>query len=126
METITAKAPWKDHLGGLPFHLEYFEGTLYEAVKATEEKYPNNIAFDFMGSSTTYRKMITEIQRCAKSLKTLGVRAGDRVTIALPNCPQAIYSFYALSCIGAIANMVHPLSAEKELEFYLNVSESVT
>ena len=126
METITAKTPWKDHLGDLPFHLDYFEGTMYEGIKATAEKYPNNIAFDFMGSSTTYRKMLSEIQRCAKSLRTLGIRKGDKVTIALPNCPQAIYAFYALSCIGAVANMVHPLSAEKELEFYLNESDSIT
>ena len=126
METITAKTPWKDHLNGLPFHLDYFQGTMYEGIKNAAEAYPNNVAFDFMGSSTTYRKMLTEIQRCARSLRTLGVREGDRVTIALPNCPQAIYAFYALNCIGAIANMVHPLSAEKELEFYLNESESIT
>ncbi|MGI6071865.1 MAG: class I adenylate-forming enzyme family protein [Lachnospiraceae bacterium] len=126
METITAKAPWKDHLGGLPFTLEYYEGTIYEAIKRTAETYPNDIAFDFMGASTTYKKMLEQIQKCARSLRTLGVRDGDKVTIALPNCPQAIYSFYALNCIGAVANMVHPLSAEKELEFYLNESDSVS
>lgn len=126
MSNITAKTPWKDHLGELPFTLEYYDGTIYEGIKRAAEKYPNNIAFDFMGSSTTYRKMLSEIQRCAKSFRTLGVREGDRVTIALPNCPQAIYSLYALNCIGAIANMVHPLSAEKELEFYINESNSIT
>jgi len=44
----------------------------------------------------------------------------------MPNCPQAIYMFYAVNRVGAIANMIHPLSAEKEIEFYLNESESVT
>ncbi len=126
MENITAKTPWMNSLGGLPFHMEYPEGTMYEEVKKIAEQYPNNIAFDFMGSSTTYKKMLEQIQRCARSLRTLGVRENDHVTIALPNCPQAIYAFYALNCIGAIANMVHPLSAEKELEFYLNESHSVT
>ena len=125
-ETITAKMPWKDHMGELPLHVDYFEGTMYEGVKKIAEQYPNNIAFDFMGSTTTYKKMLFEIQRCARSLKTLGIREGDKVTIALPNCPQAIYSFYALNCIGAVANMIHPLSAEKEIEFYLNESDSVT
>ena len=125
-DPITAKTPWKQALGDIPFHLDYFDGTLYEGVKAAAKKYPNYIAFDFMGRPTTYRKMLTEIQRCARSLRTLGIREGDHVTIALPNCPQAIYSFYALNCIGAIANMVHPLSAEKELEFYINISNSIT
>lgn len=126
MNTITAKAPWKNHLGDVPFHLDYFDGSMFEAVEKIAEKYPNNIAFDFMGKSTTYAKMIEEVRKCAKSLRTIGVREGDKVTIAMPNCPQAIYMFYAINLVGGIANMIHPLSAEKEIEFYLNESESVT
>ena len=126
MENITAKAPWKDHLGEVPFHLDYFEGSMFEAVAAIAEKYPNNIAFDFMGRSTTYKTLVKEIEQCAKALKTIGVREGDRVTIAMPNCPQAIQMFYAVNLVGGICNMIHPLSAEKEIEFYLNASESVT
>ncbi len=48
------------------------------------------------------------------------------MTIAMPNCPQAVEMFYAVNMVGAIANMIHPLSAEKEIEFFLNESESVT
>ena len=126
MENITAKTPWKDHLGEVPFHLDYFEGSMFEAVAAIAEKYPNNIAFDFMGRSTTYKTLVKEVEQCAKALKTIGVREGDRVTIAMPNCPQAIQMFYAVNLVGGICNMIHPLSAEKEIEFYLNASESVT
>ena len=126
METITAKTPWAAHMGEVPMHLDYFEGSMFDKVADIAEKYPRNIAFDFMGKSTTYRKMVQEIERCARALKTIGVREGDKVTIAMPNCPQAIYMFYAVNRVGAIANMIHPLSAEKEIEFYLNVSESVT
>ena len=126
MENITAKTPWKDHLGEVPFHLDYFEGSMFEAVAAIAEKYPNNVAFDFMGRSTTYKTLVKEIEQCAKALKTIGVREGDRVTIAMPNCPQAIQMFYAVNLVGGICNMIHPLSAEKEIEFYLNASESVT
>ena len=120
------KTPWKDYMGDVPMHLDYFQGSMFEAVERMAELYPNNIAFDFMGKSTTYKKMVQEIEKCAKSLKTLGVRPGDKVTIAMPNCPQAIYMFYAVNLVGGIANMIHPLSAEKEIEFYLNASESTT
>ena len=120
------KTPWKDYLGEVPMHLDYFEGSMYDRLALMAQKYPNNIAFDFMGRSTTYKRMLLEIQRCAKSLKTLGIRDGDKVTIAMPNCPQAIYMFYAVNLVGGIANMIHPLSAEKEIEFYLNESHSVT
>ncbi len=126
MSEITAKTPWADYVGEVPLHLDYFEGSMFEAVAKVAEQYPNNIAFDFMGKSTTYKEMVREIERCAKSLKTIGVREGDKVTIAMPNCPQAIYMFYAVNLVGGIANMIHPLSAEKEIEFYLNESESVT
>mgnify|MGYP004664679273 FL=1 len=125
-EAITAKTPWVKNLGDVPAHLDYFQGSMYEAVERIAKQSPNAIAFDFMGRSTSYKKMIEEIQRCAKSLRTIGVREGDCVTIAMPNCPQAIYVFYAANLIGAIANMVHPLSSEKEIEFYINESKSVT
>ena len=126
MENISAKAPWKNSLGEVPFTLDYFDGSMFEAVEKIAEQYPNNIAFDFMGRSTSYKTLMKEIEACAKSLRTIGVREGDKVTIAMPNCPQAVQMFYAVNLIGGICNMIHPLSAEKEIEFYLNESESVT
>ena len=126
MSEITAKTPWASHLGDVPMHLDYFGGSMFEAVEKIAQQYPDNVAFDFMGSPTTYRRLVQQVEQCAKALKTIGVRAGDKVTIAMPNCPQAIFMFYAVNLVGGIANMVHPLSAEKEIEFYLNESESVT
>ena len=120
------KTPWAAHMGDVPMHLEYFGGSMFQALEQVARAYPGSVAFDFMGKSTTYKKMIQEIERCAKSLKVLGIRAGDKVTIAMPNCPQAIYMFYAVNLVGGIANMIHPLSAEKEIEFYLNESQSIT
>lgn len=126
LSEITAKTPWESSHGAIPMHLDYFEGSMFDKVKEIADKYPNYIAFDFMNSPTTYKKMVEQIEKCAKALKTVGVRENERVTIALPNCPQAIYLFYAVNLIGAVANMIHPLSAEKEIEFYLNASHSVT
>ena len=127
METqITAKTPWAPYMGDVPMHLEYFEGSMFDGVRRIAERYPSNIAFDFMGKSTTYRELVRNVELCARGLKTLGIRAGDRVTIAMPNCPQGIYMFYAVNLVGGIASMIHPLSAEKEIENYLNVSHSVT
>ncbi len=125
MDPITAKTPWKNWMGDVPMHLTYFEGTMFEMVEQVAQKYPKNIAFDFMGKATAYPVLIRNIIACAKSLKALGIREGDRVTIAMPNCPQAVYMFYAVNLVGALANMIHPLSAEKEIEFYLNESDSV-
>ena len=123
---ITAKRPWLGSLGEVPATLDYFQGSMVETLENVAKEHPNYFAFDFMGKSTTYKDMVANIEKCARSLRTIGVRENDRVTIAMPNCPQAIYVFYAVNMIGAVANMVHPLSSEKELEFYINESESVT
>ena len=123
---ITAKMPWEVHTEDIPLYLDYFQGSMFDAVENIAKEMPNQIAFDFMGRSTTYRALVDNINKCARSLRTIGVREGDKVTIAMPNCPQALYMLYAVNMIGAVANMIHPLSAEKEIEHYLNFSESVT
>ena len=125
MSTQTVKTPWKDYLGDVPMHLSYFEGTMFEVVEAVAQKYPDYVAFDFMGKSTTYRELVENVMQCAKALKAMGIRENDKITIAMPNCPQGIYMFYAANVVGAIGNMIHPLSAEKEIEFYLKESDSV-
>lgn len=125
-ENTSVKTPWYPFMGEVPTHLDYFKGSMFDMVAHVASKYPKYVAFDFMGKSTTYGKLVKKIEECAKALKTIGVREGDSVTIAMPNCPQAIYMFYAVNMVGGIASMVHPLSSEKEIEFYLNESRSVT
>ena len=122
----SVKTPWYKFLNGVPAHLDYFQGSMFDKVTWIANQFPNNVAFDFMGKSTTYKKFVKKTEMCAKALKTIGIREGDCVTIAMPNCPQAIYMFYAVNLVGGIASMVHPLSSEKEIEFYLNESKSVT
>ena len=123
--SFQVKAPWLAFYGEVPAHLDYFDGTLYQAVERCARAHPDNTAYVFMGRKTSYRAMLQEIDLCARALKSIGVRAGDRVTVALPNCPQAVTVFYAINLVGAIANMIHPLSSEKEIEFYLKESGSL-
>lgn len=119
------KAPWFNNYGDIPHALEYPEYSLWSAVEEIAKKYPDYIAFDFMGKKTKYKVFEAQVNQCAKALKSLGIKSGDRITICMPNCPQAVIMLYAINLIGAIANMVHPLSSENEIEFYLNHSKSV-
>ncbi len=119
------KAPWLKNYGDVKFNLDYFEGSMWEAVRNIAHRYPNYIAFDFMGSTTTYAKFEQEVYVCAKALRAIGVKPGDRVTICMPNCPQTVIMFYAVNLMGGIANMIHPLSSENEIEFFINHSKSV-
>lgn len=118
------EAKWFRYFGDVPHTLEYPDISMYEMIKRTAEKYPDYTAYDFMGKSVSYREFIKEIDECAKALGAVGVEKDDAVTVCLPNVPQAVIMFYAINKIGAIASMVHPLSAENEIMFYLNESES--
>ena len=122
---MNVKTPWIKNLGGVPAHLEYYQGSMYDKVAEIAVNYPNYIAYDFMGSRTRYRDFIRKVDECARSLAAIGVKEGESVTICMPNAPQAVIMFYAINKVGAIANMVHPLSSEKEIEFCLKESASV-
>ncbi|MFX1567132.1 MAG: AMP-binding protein [Promethearchaeota archaeon] len=108
----------------VPEHIDYLKSTIYNAVKQTAERYPESIAYDFMGYESTYRQMIEDIDQCAKALYNLGLKQGDRMTISMPTSPQGIICFYAINKIGAIASMIHPLSPPSQIEFFLNLSNS--
>ena len=75
------KAPWLDNYGDVPAHLDYYTGTLSGAVEETAKLYPDVIAYDFMGSNTTYKQAVEEIHCYAKCLAALDLKPGDRGTI---------------------------------------------
>ncbi len=117
--------PWLKFYGIVPESLVYERASLYESLEKTALRYPDLTAYDFLGYRASYAELLADIHTCAGALLQRGLSKGDRVTICLPNCPQAVIMFYALNRIGAVASMIHPLSAPEEIEFYLNVSESV-
>ncbi len=124
-EIHEVKTPWIDHLEGVPAHLNYFQGSMYDKLAEIATNYPDYIAYDFMGGKVKYRDFINKVDECARALAAIGVKEGESVTICMPNAPQAVIMFYAVNKIGAIANMVHPLSGEKEIEFCLKQASSV-
>ena len=119
------KAPWVDSLGDLPHHLEYPDCSMVSLIEKRAQENPDLDAYIFFGKKTSYGRMMDDINQCAKGLKAIGVKKGDHVTVALPNCPQGVTIFYAINMVGAVASMIHPLSSEKEIEFFINDSKSV-
>ena len=107
-----------------PESLEYPNCSIYEYLEEAVSKYPHLNALDYYGKNITFKRLYEKIERTAKSLKAIGVKEKDRVTICMPNVPEAIIMFYAVNMIGAVASMIHPLSSENEIEFYLESAES--
>ena len=121
---LSASAPWVKYYGSTPASIDYPRTTMYQQVADAAKRYPDNIAYDFMGKKTTFRTFLSRIDAAAKGLYAMGLRRGDRITICMANTPQALDCFYACNRIGVIPNMIHPLSAAKEIAFYLNFSKS--
>ena len=122
---MTISAPWLNSYGDVPHSLDYPNISMAKMVFKTAEKFPKITAYDFFGCKQNYKTFADEIKQCAKGLLISGIKKADRLTICMPNTPQAVIVFYALNLIGAVANMVHPLSAEEELVGYINDSNSV-
>lgn len=105
-------------------NLEYPELTMFQMMERNAIEHPDYIAYEFFGSKTNYGTFAKNVEQAARAFVEAGIGKGDVVTICMPNTPQALTCFYALSRIGAIANMIHPLSAKKEIAFYLRFSKS--
>ena len=112
--------PWLKHYSEEERNLKITDKTIYEYLKSRVERYNYNlVALNYFGKKITYRELFNKIEQASKSLLTYGVKEGDVVTICMPNTPEAIICFYACNNIGAVANMVHPLSAPEEIKQYL-------
>ena len=105
-------------------HLEYPEGSLYDYLAETARQYPAYTALNYFGRKIRFSQLVKEIGRTAAALKAAGVQKGDSVSVCLPNIPEAIFLFYAINQVGAVANMIHPMSAENEIIRYLTLTES--
>jgi long-chain acyl-CoA synthetase len=119
-----SERPWLRHYGAVPAALDYPAATLYAMLAAAAARAPQAIAYDFLDATCSYARLVAEIDRCADALASLGVSRGERITIALPTCPQGVIAFYAANKLGAAASMVHPLSTADEIAFYLRASDS--
>lgn len=82
--------------------------TVYESLVYHNHNYLNDEAIEYFGAKISYKKLFNMINGVAKSFKYNGVKKGDFVTICSPGIPETVYSFYALSKLGAVANMVAP------------------
>lgn len=122
--SLSAEAPWLRFYGDMPEHIDYPRKTLFQCVAQTAQAHPDAVAYEFEGGYVTYAGFLRRVERAAAAFVSLGIARGDRVTLCLPNLPQAVDCFYALSRIGAVANMIHPLSSADEITFYLNCSQS--
>jgi len=118
-------APWEKYYTKEELKMDIPNLTIYQSLEESAKKHFNYIALEYLGKNITYKQFLQLVDRCARSFLQMGIGEGDIVTICMPNTPETLISFYALNKIGAIANMIHPLSSEEEIKFYLQETNSV-
>ncbi len=116
--------PWLKYYSEEAINAPLPECTIYEYFYDNNKDFPNDTALIYLGKNITYGEMFENIEMTAKALISLGVKANDIVTIALPSIPEALYLVYAINKLGAVANMIHPLAGENEIINYLNEVKS--
>jgi long-chain acyl-CoA synthetase len=102
--------PWlTSYAPGVPGDVVVPTESLPEMLTLSASRYSQRVALDFFGAETTYAELATEVSQAAAALQALGVRAGDRVALVLPNCPQHVVAFYAVLRLGAVVVEHNPL-----------------
>jgi len=90
---LSASAPWTKYYGETPTSLNYPNLTMYQMLRQTAKQYPDSIAYDFKGKQTTYKAFLEAIEAAARGLIAMGIQKGDKVTVCMPNSPQALHCF---------------------------------
>ncbi len=119
------KHPWDKFYPKDKRNVKIPEGSLYDYIYNCSKDKMDNIAINYFGNLMNYREFFRQVDLCARALTSQGIRSDDVVSICMANTPEAVISFYAISKIGAIANMIHPLSSEEEIKHSLNSTKSV-
>lgn len=119
-----SEAAWhRNYDEGVPRSLTpYPDLTLVDYLRQNAAIAPNHTAILFKGARLTYSDLERESDRFASALIKLGVKRGDRVSIALPNCPQFMIGEMGIWKAGAVACPLNPTYTERELEDAFNAS----
>jgi long-chain acyl-CoA synthetase len=108
--------PWvKNYQPGVPAEIELPTESLVAMLERSVAEGGSHPAMEFFGRRTSYTELGEQIDRAAEGLRRLGVGAGDRVALILPNCPQHVVAFYAVLRLGAVVVEHNPLYTSREL-----------
>lgn len=119
------KTPWSKYYTKEERKIKVEDISICETLEKNSLGRENNFALNYYGKQITYKEFLHKINQASNAFRSQGIRRGDVVTICMPNTPEALVAFYAINKIGAIANMIHPLSGEKEIKEYLISTHSV-
>ncbi|MBW2557784.1 MAG: AMP-binding protein [Deltaproteobacteria bacterium] len=85
---------------------------------------PDKIYLYFEDQEITYAEFNRSINRLSNQLLSCGIQKGDRFAIYLPNCPEYLYTWFALNKIGALEVPINVALKGNEVHYILEHSEA--
>jgi long-chain acyl-CoA synthetase len=99
---------------------------LGQILHATRQRCPEKIALHFDRQCWTYAALDDATERIAGALHAAGVRAGDRVALFMPNCPELLLSYFACFALGAITVPLNYRYRQEEAHYAIAHSGATT
>ncbi|HEX2079933.1 MAG TPA: AMP-binding protein [Longimicrobium sp.] len=93
------------------------------ALRVNEDPQRPFVAFE--DRRLTYAQVDAQADALAAALHELGIEAGDRIALTLPNWPEFVVSAFAAARLGAVIVPLNPRFTSPELQYMLRHSESV-
>ena len=121
---IHKNEPWLEYYSRENRKIQFTNKSIYEFMKDGVGNDLAYFALNYFENRITYDELLKKIDVTSRGLREYGVKKGDIVTICMPNMPEAIYVFYACNKIGAVADIIHPLSSSEQIKYFLNESKS--
>lgn len=107
--------PWEHFYSGIEKRSIFLNSTPYQGLIKNNSSHTEEIALEYFGAKISFGELIKNTDCVAKSLESYGVKKGDYVTICSTTTPEVVYAFYAISKIGAVANVISPFYTPEEL-----------
>jgi long-chain acyl-CoA synthetase len=122
MRGMTDHRPWfRTYPPEVPRSIEpYPDLSVFGMLEAAARRHPDATAVAWFGKHMTYRDLLREVETCSAVLAGLGVRKGDRVAIAMPNCPPYVILYFAITRIGAIVVGHNFMYTKREMQHQLS------
>jgi long-chain acyl-CoA synthetase len=122
---LLTKRTWLNHYDpGTPHTIAIPNIPLHQLLRSSSARFPRHTSLIFEGRKISYNQLQEDVSRFAEALQKIGVIAGDRVMLLLPNLPQLVIAYFGILELGAVAVFSHPITNEDELVRQLEVTQA--